>query len=155
MMLLNSKAKRIQMIKVIERHLRNYKTYEIGIKNLKKQLDYIMPNVTASYELVEGSSGTFNIASKTEGFAIDRIESRRALELYEDIKQYQMILDAIDEALSGLEEAEREFIRCRYMENMTIPKTAMQLGYSEKHIFNIRNSAFGKLLISLKGILQF
>jgi len=150
-----SKSVRIQNIKKIERHLRNYHTYKVGIKNLTKQLEYIMPSMTASYDLVGGSSGVFNIKSDTENYAIDRIESRRALELHEDIKRYEIIISAIDEALNGLEETEKEFIEHRYIEGMTITKTAMELGYSEQHIFNIRNRAFNKLLISLKGILEF
>lgn len=149
------KSKKIQQIKEIEKHLRNYNTYKVGIKNLKNQLNYIMPNATANFELIDGSAGTFRITSSTEKYAIDRIESRKALDLHEDIKKYEIIISSIDEALKGLEETERKFIQYRYIEGMTIAKTSMKLGYSEQHIFNIRNHAFSKLLISLKGILEF
>lgn len=148
------KTKKSQRIKDIEYHLRNYHTYKVGIKNLTNQLNYIMPNVTANFELMEGSAGTFSISSNTEKYAIDRIESRKALDLHEDIKRYELIIKSIDEALKGLEETERDFIRYRYIEGMTIAKTSLKLGYSEQHIFNIRNHAFNKLLISLRGILE-
>jgi len=148
------KTMKLQRIKDIEYHLRNYHTYKVGIKNLTNQLNYIMPNVTASYEIAEGSTGTFNIASKTEKYAIDRIESRKALDLHEDMKKYELIINAIDESLNGLDEMEKCFIEYRYFDGMTISKTAMKLGYSDKYIFNIRNQTFNKLLISLRGILQ-
>ncbi|GGJ76979.1 sigma-70 family RNA polymerase sigma factor [Virgibacillus salexigens] len=149
-----AKSKKMQRIKQIEYHLRNYHTYKVGIKNLMKQLDHIMPSMTASYDITGSSSGTFNIKSETENFAIDRIESRKALDLHEDIKRYELIINAIDESLNSLNDIEYEFIQNRYIEGKTIANTAMELGYSDKHIFNIRNSAFSKLLISLKGILQ-
>lgn len=154
-MILLNKAARKRKIKRIEEHLRNYNSYKVGIKNLKLQLDYIMPSMTASYDLVGGSNSVFNIKSDTENYAIDRIESRRALELHEDIQRYEVIINAINESLKGLDELERDFIQCRYIEGMTIIKTAMELGYSEQHTFTIRNKTLNKLLISLKGIAEF
>lgn len=154
-MILLNKAARKRKIKRIEEHLRNYNSYKVGIKNLKLQLDYIMPSMTASYDLVGGSNSVFNIKSDTENYAIDRIESRRALELHEDIQRYEVIINAINESLKGLDELERDFIQCRYIEGMTITKTAMELGYSEQHTFTIRNKTLNKLLISLKGIAEF
>ncbi|WP_236018171.1 hypothetical protein [Alicyclobacillus suci] len=58
-----------------------------------------MPSMTARYDLAEGSHGTFFISSSTEKYAIDRIESKRALDLHEQIAHYQMIVDSIDKAL--------------------------------------------------------
>lgn len=142
-------------IKSIERHLRNYETYRTAIKNLKKQLDYIMPELTASYDVAEGSNGTFNITSQTEQYAIDRIESRKALELHEDIQKYQIILESIDESLNVLDDIEREFVKLRYFKGYNVTKVADELDFSEKHVFNIRKGVFDKLVIALKGILQF
>lgn len=123
--------------------------------NLKKKLDFIMPNMTATYEVVENSKGTFRITSSTENFAIDRIESKRALLLHEDIEKYSMIIDSIDEAILELDTLERKFVEVRYINRKTITQTAQTLGYSEKHIFNLRNRVFDKLLISLRSLILF
>jgi len=151
---MSNKSIKKQKIQQIEQHLRNYYTYKVGIKNLTNQLEYILPSMTANYEVVGGSNSVFNIKSETEDAAIDRIESRKALDLHEDIKRYELIIDAIDESLEGLGETEKGFIIKRYIEGMTITKTSLELGYSERHVFQIRNRAFNKLLISLKGILE-
>lgn len=151
---METKSKNKQ-VKKLEKYLRNYKAYKVGLLSLQKQLDYIMPNVTATYELMEGSSGTFRIASTTENYAIDRIESKKALILHEDINHYTMILDTIDEALNELEEIERKFIHIRYIQRKTVTQTALDLGYSEKYIFNLRNQVFDKLLISMRVLLTF
>lgn len=140
-------------IKKIEMYLRNYNHYIVGIKNMKRQLDFIMPNMTARYELSEGSSGTFNISSSTEKYAIDRIESKRALELHESIQKYELIVNSIDGALKELEPIEKDFINLRYFKLKTIQQTAIDLGYSEKYVFNLRNGIMDKLIISLKGLL--
>lgn len=147
--------KKKKQIKKIENHIKNYNMYKVGIKNLTNQLNYIMPNVTATYDVIGGGGSTFNISSSTENVAIDRIESKRALDLYEDIKRYELIIDSIDLALSELDELERKFIVIRYIQGMSIAKTSMELGYSQQHIFNIRKEVFEKLLISLRGILEF
>lgn len=139
-------------IRAIEGHLRCYKSYKVGIRNLQKQIDYIMPSMTAKYDLAEGSHGTFVISSSTEKFAIDRIESKRALDLHEQIWQYQVIVDSIDEAIKSLTEEERSFVEARYFNQWSIKKTAEALGYSEKNIFVIRNRTMDKLLICLRNI---
>src|SRR5690625_1732372 len=127
MNLIKSKEDIHQSKKIIEKHLRNYTTYKVGIVTLKKQLDYIMPDVTASYELSAGSTGTFNIESKTEKFAIDRIESKRALVLHEDIRIYSLLVDSIDKAIANLDEVEREFVKYRYINRNTVIQTAFKL----------------------------
>lgn len=146
---------KIKMIKQIEKHLRNYQTYKIAIVTLKTQLDYIMPNITVDYSVTGGSSGTFNVKSDTEKFAIDRIESKKAVAIHEDMEKYKMIIRSIDEAMKELDEVEQDFIKNRYFKKKTMPQTAIELGYNEKYIFNIRNQIFDKFLISLKGLTHF
>ena len=141
-----------QAIRVIERHLRNYKTYKVAIKNLQKQLDYIMPNITASYELKEGSTGVFNIKSSTEEAVLDRLESARALQLHEQIRQYKLIVESIDEALEALGEQEKRFIQLRYFEGRSIEKAAEELHCSVQNAFKIRSHALDRLVISLKDV---
>lgn len=150
---LKNKNKKASQIKKIEKFLRQYTTYKIGVMSLQKQLDYIMPNITATYELAEGSTGTFKITSSTEQYAIDRIESKRALMLHEDIARYNLVIESIDDAVSELDDIERRFIEVRYINRKTIAQTSMELGYSEKHIFNLRHQVMEKLLISLRGLL--
>lgn len=149
------KLTRKQEIAKLEKHLRNYTQYKVGLMTLQKQLDYIMPDITATYEVIEGSTGTFNIESSTENVAIDRIESRRALILHEDIERYTLLIDSIDEAVSQLDDIEKKFVEVRYINRKTVVQTSFELGYSEKHIFNIRNQVLEKLLISLRGLIQF
>lgn len=146
---------RDKRIKRIEHHLRNYKTYKVGLYNLKKQLDYIMPSMTATYELANGSSGTFNIKSDTEKYAIDRIESKKALMIHENISQYELIIGSIEKALENLEDIEKEFVDERYFKGKPINHIVNKLGFSEKYVFTIRNQVMDKLLISLKGLIQF
>ena len=153
MMQVDDKTIRTKQIKKIEKHLRQYTTYKIGMMTLQKQLDYIMPNITATYELAEGSNGTFKITSSTEQYAIDRVESKRALMLHEDIARYSLIIESIDEAVADLDDIERKFVELRYINRKTIAQTSVELGYSEKHIFNLRNQVMEKLLISLRGLL--
>lgn len=148
------KALKSKHIKRIEKHLRQYTTYKIGMMTLQKQLDHIMPNVTATYKLSEGSNGTFEITSETEDYAVDRIESKKALMLHEDIERYGIIIESIDQAVSDLDEIERKFVEVRYINRKTIAQTSIELGYSEKHIFNLRHQVMDKLLISLRGLTQ-
>ena len=149
------KENRNKEFKKIERYLRNYKNYKTGLITLKKQLDFIMPSMTASYEILEGSTGTFNIKNETEQFAIERIEGKRALVIHEDIQRYKIIIESIDEALKELDDIEKTFVQLRYFERRTIQQTSIEIGYSEKYVFNLRNQVLDKLLISLKGLIQF
>lgn len=148
------KATKMKNIKLIEIHLRNRPAYEAAIRNLAKQLDYIMPKITASYEAREGSVG-FTLRSSTEDIALDRIEGRRALQIREEMTHYQLVLDAINDALEILDPQERDFIRYRYEEVMTFAQVARAMGYSsETSVFTIRNQVFNRLLIMLSGILM-
>lgn len=150
---MTTKADRSKHIKKIEYYLRNYDFFKVGIKNMKEQLEFILPSCVTNYDVV-GSTGIFNVSSTTEKYAIDRIESKRALDLNEEIAKYQLIIRSIDNAIEQLEEIEQKFIKERYFKKKTIRETAIELGYSEKHIFNLRNRVMTKLLISLNGLLK-
>jgi len=139
-------------LKTIENHLRHYHQYKIGIRNLKLQLDNIMPRITATYEVKEGSRGTFAIKSDTETYAIDRIESKRALDLHEQMEKYRLLVDCIDAAMEGLNDEEKKFVEYRYFCNYTISKMAMTMGYGESTIFCFRNRVLDKLSHSLSGL---
>lgn len=147
-------SRRKRDYKTIEAHLRNYRNYLAGIKNMNKQMDYIMPGITASYELREESIGAFVFSSSTEKYAIDRIESKRALQLHEDIVIYELIINSIEEAVAELEEDEREFVKNRYFNNRTIIETADLMACSESKVYQLRHSVKEQLLISLKNIVR-
>lgn len=148
-----SKTKKA-LIRDIESTLRNYKSYKVGIVNIEQQLEWIMPSVTASYSAQEGSSGTFNISSKVEQAVLDRLESKKALDLHEEKARFQLIVDSIERAIAELDETENVFVTMRYFERKTIPEVAEKLGYHEKYLHQIRNKTMEKLLISLAGILK-
>lgn len=148
------KNKNASIYSQVEFLLKNYKNYKSGIKNLQKQLDYIMPGITASFEVREGTTGTFSIKSNTEKFAIDRIESRKALTIYEEINTYQLIIDCIDGSMVALKEKEKEFVKLRYFEGHSMASVAEKIGYTERNIYNLRRDVLEQLKISLSGVLK-
>jgi DNA-directed RNA polymerase specialized sigma subunit len=138
--------------RIIESHLRHYRTYKIGIVNCQKQLDYIMPNITARYDYIQGS--TFYIGNNTERVAIDRVESKRALDLHEEIEKYKIITESIDNAFNELSSIEQKFVDLRYFDRMAIYDVKTVLGYSEdKSVFRIRRHVLDRFFISLNNLL--
>ena len=138
--------------RIIESHLRHYRTYKVGILNCQKQLDYIMPNITARYDYIQGS--TFYIGNNTERVAIDRVESKRALDLHEEIEKYKIITESIDNAFSELSSIEQKFVDLRYFDRMAIYDVKTVLGYSEdKSVFRIRRHVLDRFFISLNNLL--
>lgn len=139
--------------RTIESHLRHYNTYKVGIVNCKKQLDYIMPSMVARYE-VDGQGAGFYISNNTERVAIDRIESKRALDLHENIKQFEIICRSIDRAFKELQPQEQDFVKLRYFDCQPIERVKQEMGYSEdKSVYRIRRHVLDKLLISLNNLL--
>ena len=138
--------------KKIESHLRHYGTYKVGITNCEKQLEYIMPNITTTYDFK--GNGSF-IANSTAQIALDRIESLRALELHETIKRYSHIVESIDRAIGELTQQETDFVNLRYFNLMQMEEVTTALGYAEeKSAYRIRRHVLDKLLISLKNLLD-
>mgnify|MGYP001371618106 CR=1 FL=1 len=139
-------------IKIIETHLRNYRSYKVAIRNLQNQLDLIMPNVTTSYELKEGSTGVFKIWSTTEQVVLDRLESARALQIDEQIRNYQIIIDSIEEALNALGEQERLYVELRYFEGLNTERIADKMSCSIPNLFRLRKRVLDRLSISLSNV---
>lgn len=133
----------------IEQHLKQYKNYKISIANLEKQLNYIMPSITANYELREGSLGAFSINSSVENVVIDRLESTKAIMLHEEREQKRLIVEAIDKALAALAEDELEYIKLRYFEHYKVYEIAAKKNCSVSFVHDLRKSALSKLRISL------
>ena len=139
-------------IKAIENHLYNYKSYKVAVRNLQNQLDSIMPNLTTSYELKEGSTGVFKIWSSTEQAVLDRLESARALQIHEQIRNFKMIISSIDEALNALGEQERLYVELRYFEGLNTERIADKMSCSVPNLFRFRKRVLDRLLISLSNI---
>lgn len=135
--------------RIIEHHLKQYKNYKISITNLEKQLEYIMPSITANYEFREGSVGAFSIHSKIENVVINRIEGTKAILLHEEKEQKRLIVEAIDKALAALQPEELEYIKLRYFENYKVYQIAAKRNCSVSLVHDIRRSALDKLKISL------
>lgn len=139
----------------IENHLRYYKTYQVGIKNCEQQLEYIMPSLVTRYS-VDNNGAYFFISNDTEKVAIDRIEGKRALDLNEEIERNKLITSSIENAISNLKQQEKDFVKYRYFECLSIEEVKVKLGYSEdKSIYRIRRHVLDKLMISLNNLLSF
>ena len=138
--------------RTIEGHLRHYNTYKVAIMNCEKQLNYIMPNITSHFDYINGNS--FYISNNTERVAIDRIESKRALDLYEEIERYKVICKTIEKAFSDLNGQEQDFVKLRYFDCMPMREVKSEMGYSEeKSVYRIRRHVLDKLLISLNNLI--
>ena len=81
-----------------------------------------------------------------------RLDHARALN-----GEWQLLVDSIDDAMKELHDHDHEqkFIKHRYFQNWSIHKTAESLGYSEQHVFRVRNDVLEKLLIALRGIIVY
>ena len=140
--------------RTIENYLSKYNTYMIGIRNCQKQLDYIMPSLTARYE-TNGERATFYIVNDTERVAIDRIASKQALDLFEEIEQYRLIVTSINEALRDLDEEQLEFVKHRYFQGKKMYQIKEIMGYAqEKALYRIRSQILDKFSISLKNLIS-
>lgn len=92
------------------------------------------------------------MVSSTERFAIDRIESKKALDLHEQIARSQTIVESIETALEVLEEKERSFVEYRYFHCLPFNEIATAMNQSERSVFDIKKRATEKLVISLANL---
>ena len=142
--------------RIIENHLRYYKTYLVGIKNCEQQLDYIMPNITTKFGADNQGSFFYVVTDSTSNVAIDRIEGKRALDLREEIHKYTIITNSINKSYAELKPQEQDFVRHRYFDCLPMHEVKSKLGYSEERsVYRIRKHVLNKLMISLHNILTF
>jgi len=143
---------RTNEFKMIEKHLKKYMNYKLGIENLRKQLDNLYPKTTASYDLTkEGSTGTFLFNSTTENYGIKRAELGRALQ--EEIDYYEVIINSIDRILDLLEEKEKQYVKYRYFEGLDNKTVAERMKCSLKMMYKVRDGFKEKAQISLRNLL--
>ena len=143
---------RVTKERIIENYLNKYFTYQIGIKNCQSQLDYMMPSLTCRYDS-DGKSATYYVSNNTEQVALDRITSKMALDLLEEIEQYKLVISCIDNALGELTEKQKKFIELRYFKGLKMYeiKPLMHVA-EEKALYRIRRQVLDKFLISLNNL---
>lgn len=132
-----SKVERKKHIKRIEEHLKNYNNYKIAILNIKKQLEFI----TSQSEKKSQAPSLIVTSQKNEEI------------LRDELSNLEILMSSIDQSLAELTETERIFIECRYFKKWSVEKSAMEIGYSGKALFGIRNQVMDKLIISLGGVI--
>ncbi|MEC1264157.1 transcriptional regulator [Bacillus subtilis] len=133
-----SKPKRKKLVKNIEKHLKNYNNYKVAILNLSKQLEFIATN-----DNMEIFKESIDDDCKFQE-SVDKLSS--------ELQHIKLLKDSIDISLSELTELEYRFVQYRYFKNWTIEKSALEIGYSDKALFVIRNQVMDKLLISLGSV---
>jgi RinA family phage transcriptional activator len=140
--------------RTIENFLNKYNTYKVGIKNCQQQLDYMLPSLTARYDS-DGMSASYYIANNTERVALDRITSKKALDLLEEIEQFKLIIASIDNALGELDEKQKSFVQFRYFGNLKMYEVKSKMHVSdEKALYRIRRQVLDKFSISLGSLLS-
>jgi len=135
---------RKEQIRLIEAHLRGYKTYLIGMKNVQESLEEILPSTN--------SNTTCQGASVLDNVVLERLNSSRAIYLREVLNTYKTIVHSIEDAVNALNDDEKDLIKYRYFEGLSVEKTAQHLGCSTQNCFKIRVQALDKLLISLNNL---
>jgi hypothetical protein len=140
--------------RTIENFLNKYNTYKIGIKNCQKQLDYMLPSLTTRYES-DGMTASYYIANNTERVALDRITSKKALDLLEEIERYKLIIALIDNALTELDEKQKAFVKHRYISGLKMYEVKAKMDVSEeKTLYRIRRQVLNKFEISLSSLIN-
>lgn len=140
--------------RTIENFLNKYNTYKVGIRNCQKQLDYMLPSLTTRYES-DGMTASYYIANNTERVALDRITSKKALDLLEEIERYKLIIALIDNALAELDEKQRVFIQHRYFSGLKMYEVKAKMNVSEeKTLYRIRRQVLDKFEISLSSLIN-
>lgn len=126
---------RKKYVKNIEKHLKNYSYYLKAKSTIEKQL--------SSFSSSELYNETI-ISKLGDNRAINKIQN--------ELKLLKLISENIEEALNELNTIECQFIECRYFKKWSINKSALEMGYSDKALFTIRNQLMDKLLILLGSI---
>ena len=114
-----------------------------------------MPSLVTRYEVDSETGETHFIVNNTEKVALDRIESRTAINLREEIESFKILTECIQNALDELTEIERLFVELRYFKCKPIAEVTNALGYAEeKSIYRIRRHVLDRMLISLNTIIS-
>jgi DNA-directed RNA polymerase specialized sigma subunit len=148
------KSSRIMKERTIENFLNKYNTYKIAIKNCQQQLDYMLPSLTTRFS-TDNEGATYYIANNTAQVALDRISSKKALDLLEEIEQCKLIIASIDNALSELDEKQKTFVELRYFQHLKMYEVKSKMHIAdEKTLYRIRKQVLDKFTISLSSLVN-
>ncbi|WP_281679791.1 sigma factor-like helix-turn-helix DNA-binding protein [Synergistes jonesii] len=83
----------------------------------------------------------------------------RYLERYNDpvMRKLSSLMSGIYEPYCGLEGQERRILALRYWRNMEVSDIARELGFTERHVYRLLNSALSRLyrpLLSVQSLLE-
>ncbi|QTM98438.1 transcriptional regulator [Sediminibacillus dalangtanensis] len=129
------KQERKKLIKIIEKHLKNYNNYKVAAINIKEQIERLLPT--------QRSTESTKMDYPTDSFK----------KLENELAEVEVLMESIERAVAELSPVEKEFIKYRYFNNWSINKSAMEIGYNDKALFTIRNQAMDKLIISMGGLM--
>lgn len=132
------KEVRKSYVKNIEKHLKNYKFYLKAIVNIEKQFSKFSSNEFSNNSLPLKLSDNKSMQS-----------------IRNELNILKLITENIEDALEELDDVELQYIECRYFKKWSINKSALEMGYSDKALFPIRNQLMEKLLILLGSIVLF
>jgi DNA-directed RNA polymerase specialized sigma subunit len=114
----------------------------------------MLPSLTTRYES-DGMTASYYIANNTERVALDRITSKKALDLLEEIERYKLIIALIDNALTELDEKQKAFVKHRYISGLKMYEVKAKMDVSEeKTLYRIRRQVLNKFEISLSSLIN-
>jgi DNA-directed RNA polymerase specialized sigma24 family protein len=110
--------------------LRDYNTNKDALKSIEKQIDYFETGQGVEY----GALSYWDIIKNPETME----------ELHNKKSELKLYVALCDNALSGLQESERNTLKCFYIEGLTSEQSADKLGCSIREFFRIKALAFDK-----------
>jgi DNA-directed RNA polymerase specialized sigma subunit len=100
-------------------------------------------------------TASYYIANNTERVALDRITSKKALDLLEEIERYKLIIALIDNAIDELDEKQKAFVQHRYFSGLKMYEVKAKMNVSEeKTLYRIRRQVLDKFEISLSSLIN-
>lgn len=146
------------MTKIIDKYyketeylLYNYKMFEISIKNMQQEIEFLKSEDGGrgiAYDSIP-ISPTNKFSSSTEDIALSVTEKIDYLE--HSIRRMNAKLESIDKAMEGLTEAEKDIIRKKYMLGKQWYVIAYEVSYNERWCKELRKRAISKMTIGIFG----
>jgi len=128
-----------------ERLLYDYKTYDSAIRNLKAELESIMPNASTWLLKFGGGSTTAPFESQTEEWAIKRIESPRAQRIVKLLAEKKRLKRAVKEAREQLTDEENTLVWMRYDLEKPHQEIWKAMHMSRANYFRLKNEIIEKI----------
>lgn len=140
--------------KETEHLLYNYRMFEISIKNMQDEIEYLKKEddvrSVGGIRYDDFKPGpTFKITSSVEDVSLSITETIGYLEHI--IKRIKSKLESVDRALEGLTDIERKIVSKRYIQGKQWYVVAYEVSYSERWCKQLRTEAIKKLAIGIFG----